>query len=84
MTKNDIFCFLPVYYAGGSTSFSPTSEEVYLEYCKKGRKKYLYFPSRKDALKKLQSTAKTYDIIVIMGARDNSLSKFAEKFTCQI
>jgi len=81
LRNDDIFAFLPVYYAGGTTSFKPTSEEIYLKYTKKGNKTYLYFRTRNDAITYIRSKLDQNDISVICGARDNSLSLFAEKIT---
>ena len=82
LSDSDSFCMLPVYYAGGSASFSPTSEEVIDSYRKKGTKNYLSFSSRDDLQKYLKKNASDGDVILIMGARDNSLSIFASKLTC--
>ncbi len=76
---DDQFIFLPVYYAGGSTTFSPTSEEIVCEYLKKSEKKYLAFASRDEVEKHIASEASARDTVLIMGARDNSLSTWAEK-----
>ena len=82
LDADDIFAFLPVYYAGGSASFSPSSEEVFTDYQSRAQKRYLYFNSREEAIKKLQSISSSGDVIIVMGARDNSLSGFAQNFTC--
>jgi UDP-N-acetylmuramate--alanine ligase len=81
LRNDDIFAFLPVYYAGGTTSFTPTSEEIYLNFTKDGRKNYLYFHARADAISYIRSELNKNDLSVICGARDNSLSLFAEKIT---
>ena len=78
---NDIFSFLPVFYAGGTASFSPTSDEVCKHYTTQSTKKYSYFKSRKEAEKYIQYNSKRGDIIIICGARDNSLPIFAQKLT---
>lgn len=82
LDKDDIFAFLPVYYAGGTSAFTPKSEEVVAGYQQSGSKSYIYFSSRKNAIKNLNKTAKESDVIVVMGARDNSLSDFAKEFIC--
>jgi len=80
--KDDIFAFLPVYYAGGSSSFSPTSEEVVAEYQKNGNKIYAYFSTREYVVSHYNLISTESDVIIIMGARDNSLADFAENFIC--
>ena len=79
LRDNDIFAFLPVFYAGGSSSFSPTSEETVKLFTGKGAKNYIYFCSREVAEEKLIDLSGAGDIILIMGARDNSLSLWARK-----
>ncbi len=80
LRENDRFYFLPVYYAGGTTSFSPTSEEIVRE-CKtnSSHPEQIHYASNRDSLQKiLQNDTKQGDIILIMGARDNSLPVFGE------
>ncbi len=81
LTDKDIFVFLPPFYAGGTSSFEPTSEEVVKEYNRKGQKHYLSFPNRLQAEEYLYAAAARDDIILIMGARDNSLSDWAKAMT---
>jgi UDP-N-acetylmuramate--alanine ligase len=87
LSDNDLFAMLPVYYAGGTSSFKPTSEDVVSEYKIKGSKNYKYFDSRKEARDYIQSSAFQEDVVIIMGARDNSLSdwsgKIIDKRTCE-
>jgi UDP-N-acetylmuramate--alanine ligase len=78
--EDDIFAFLPVFYAGGSTSFSPTSEEVVAGYQENGSKVYSYFSTREEIVSYYNLQSSESDVIVVMGARDNSLSDFAEDF----
>ena len=79
--KNDIFAFLPVYYAGGSTSFSPTSSKVAETFSMKGKRHYLCVENRDDAKHLLHETTSD-DAIVVMGARDDSLAEFAASLIC--
>ena len=76
LTDKDRFIMLPVFYAGGTSSFKPTSAELIEDFASKGTKKYLCADSRKHATELLK-TANSGDTIVVMGARDNSLSDFA-------
>jgi len=77
---DDEFLFLPVYYAGGTSSFSPTSEEVAASFqAKTGHAgRYRYVSGRAEAERLLASSGKE-DLVLIMGARDNSLSLWAKK-----
>jgi len=81
LRKDDVFAFLPVFYAGGTTSFSPTSKEICQDYRKKGKKNYEYFDTRDCSSEFINSYLKKDDIAVVCGARDDSLSTFAEKIT---
>ncbi|HBC89220.1 MAG TPA: hypothetical protein DCZ94_19950 [Lentisphaeria bacterium] len=84
ISEEDEFIFLPVFYAGGSTTFSPSSEEVASEYSKKSRKEYLAFKSREEIEKHIEASTSEGDTVLIMGARDNSLSTWAEKLAGQV
>jgi len=77
---DDCFALMPVFYAGGTTSFTPKSEDVIAEYQKIGRKGYRYFDNRGDAYTYLKTNICSSDTAIVMGARDNSLSDW----TCEI
>lgn len=77
LTEDDIFALLPVYYAGGTTSFSPKSIDVISEYNLNGTKRYMYFENREEALCFLNKNLTKNNTLIIMGARDNSLSDWA-------
>jgi UDP-N-acetylmuramate--alanine ligase len=79
MSKEDKFIFLPVFYAGGTTSFSPTSEEVVSEFDSKAAGDFLYFKTREHLEKYLKAETCANDTVLIMGARDNSLSTWTEE-----
>ena len=78
LRDGDEFILLPPFYAGGTSSFKPTSQEVIASCKQAGSKKYSCYKSRPELTKYLQSTAQSDDIILIMGARDNSLSDYAK------
>ena len=82
LCDDDEFILLPPYYAGGTSSFKPTSEEVTASYQRTGNKKYLCYSKRSELKKYLQTNSSRGDIILIMGARDNSLSDYAGDLTC--
>ncbi len=79
LEKEDYFAFLPVYYAGGTTSFTPKSEEVAAEYQQQLPEQVLFFETRDLADEWIRSGLQEGDVAVIMGARDNSLSDWAKK-----
>ena len=77
LQPDDRFILLPVYYAGGTSSFRPESSEVASDWQSRGKRHYLYMKNRKDALELVRSEARKGDIVLVMGARDNSLSSWA-------
>lgn len=81
LAPDDIFALLPVYYAGGTSSFTPSSAEVAADYrIRSGNEvRYPDFPDRETAEKSLNFLLRDGDIAVIMGARDNSLAMWAKK-----
>lgn len=83
LAPEDIFALLPVYYAGGTSSFTPSSAEVAADYRTRSGNAYRYpdFPDRENAEKYLDDTLQNGDIAVVMGARDNSLAIWAKKIT---
>lgn len=76
----DVFLLMPVYYAGGTASFHPTSEEVAEAWYKAGadRGRILQFAGREAAETYLRSAVRADDLILIAGGRDNSLSLWAK------
>ncbi len=74
---NDIFGLLPVYYAGGTSSFKPQSSEVAADWKQRGGKDYRYLADRAAAAELVRSEAGKGDVVLVMGARDNSLSAWA-------
>lgn len=83
LPAKDIFILLPVYYAGGTTSFSPTSAEVAASYREQGMANFRSCVDREEAAVLLDEIAGPDDTVLIMGARDNSLSDWAAELTCQ-
>ncbi len=82
--KDDIFGLMPVFYAGGTTSFKPSSQEVADDYRHRGGDNYLCFASREAADQFIQEKTGPDDAVVIMGARDNSLSDWAAAITVKL
>lgn len=81
LNKNDIFCLLEPYYAGGTSSKKPSSTEVCSDWKEKSSTpdKYMVFPDRSSLRQFINDNGKKGDIVVIMGARDNSLSNYAQE-----
>ena len=76
LQPGDRLVLLPVYYAGGSTSFTPTAAEVAAEYAAAGLA--VETVDRRDAAIGVAGNAGyTPRAILVMGARDPSLPGFA-------
>jgi len=77
----DEFIFLPVYYAGGTASFTPTSAEA-AETCRAAlgdrADEVKLFDDRPDCGVYLKTAVKRGDVVIIAGARDESLSIWAK------
>ena len=75
--KDDMFLMLPVYYAGGTAAFKPTSDEVAEDLRKAGINALA--TDRDKAAKIIKTThAKA---VLVMGARDISLRSWTGKLT---
>lgn len=72
LRPEDELVLLPVYYAGGTTSFSPTSDEIAAEYAAAGLP-VSAVPTRKAAAAEILGSAPTCGVVLVLGARDPSL-----------
>lgn len=78
LKPSDAFCVLPVFYAGGTSSFKPSVEEVVSDYQGRGgHGRYIAFKSRDKAAAFADASVGPDDVLLVMGARDNSLSNWA-------
>lgn len=77
LQENDEFIFLPVYYAGGSSSHSPSSSEVAQEYQAAGLP-VSWVVERKEA-EKLIKANKQKSCLLVLGARDASLREWTKE-----
>jgi UDP-N-acetylmuramate--alanine ligase len=75
LRPGDCFLLLPVYYAGGSSSFAPTADEVAADYAAAGLA-VRAVESRAAAVRAIAACT-TARAILVMGARDPSLPDFA-------
>lgn len=82
LKEEDSFFMLPPFYAGGTSSFKPTSQEVIAQWKEVAKNPGLYsFADDREKLRRMiLEKAAPGDMIVIMGARDNSLSFYARSF----
>ncbi|MCK5583275.1 MAG: hypothetical protein KAI33_05770 [Elusimicrobiales bacterium] len=77
LKDEDILLMPEIYYAGGTASKDISSKDLTDEINKKG-KKAVFFAERKDIVSACAKLAEPADIVLIMGARDWSLSDFAQ------
>ena len=82
LKEGDAFYMLPPFYAGGTSSFKPTSQEVIADWknSSKHPERYTFADDRDKLREELLEKSSPGDLIVIMGARDNSLSVYARSF----
>ena len=74
----DTFILSDVYYAGGTVSRDVTSTDV-AEAMQKKSQQVQFFPDRKEMLPFLKEKCQPGDAILVMGARDTTLSDFAKE-----
>ncbi|MBE6380207.1 MAG: hypothetical protein E7047_04690 [Lentisphaerae bacterium] len=78
LRKQDVFYLAEPYYAGGTSSFSPHAADVLQQWHALAPDLPVYLAPDRAALKQLLlSQAGKKDLILIMGARDNTLAIFA-------
>jgi len=77
-SSTDILCLLPVYYAGGTAIKDISSQEI-IELTGNTAFHAVAVENRDEALKLISKNAKKNDCILLMGARDPSLSLFKEQ-----
>lgn len=75
---DDRLLLLEIHYAGGTAKRDISSQELAIRLQEKG-KKALFLPDRGELLALLGKEAQEGDIVVIMGARDESLTQLAQR-----
>jgi UDP-N-acetylmuramate--alanine ligase len=75
--RPDDHLWLPdIYYVGGTTSQDISSRDI-VEPLRRRGKKAFHVPQRADIVAEVAAQAKAGDLVLVMGARDPSLSDFA-------
>ena len=79
LRDEDRFILLEPFYAGGTSSFSPSAIEIHAKWqnLSKNPERFITLPDREAIKEFLNKNTRSGDIVTIMGARDNSLSDFA-------
>ncbi len=78
MDENLTLIMPDIYYVGGTVAKDISSEDVIKPLAQMG-KQAVYIPNRTDILTYLSGVIKPHDKIIVMGARDDSLSDFAQE-----
>lgn len=77
LRENDVFIMTDPYYAGGTADFSVRASDIISILQEK--KKSAYFCESREKVAETLKNAKSGDKIVIMGARDDTLTDFAHQ-----
>lgn len=77
LRPHDLFLLSDVYYAGGTVNREVTTADV-VKTIQKSSNQAIYFPDRKEMIPFLKKNAQPGDVVLIMGARDTTLSDFAK------
>lgn len=80
---DDKLCLLPIYYAGGSTVMDIKSQDL-ITLMGDVPFEASAVESRKEALEKIAQWSDKADCVILMGARDPSLSSFARKIVSSL
>ena len=73
MSDNDILLIPEIFFSGG-TAVKDISSNDLVNHAKSFGKKAIFFESRNDLYQELLKLAKSGDRIILMGARDNSIT----------
>lgn len=85
LRPQDIFILLEPFYAGGTSSFKPHAAEVITGWHEDGiLANATTFPGRNEVEQLLKRSAHSGDIVLVCGARDNSIPVWAESLADKI
>ncbi len=78
LRSEDVIFISEIFYAGGTADKS-ISAKALVDGIKSQERNAIFVPNRKQVIDAFTSTAKSGDIILLMGARDPSLHRFAKE-----
>jgi UDP-N-acetylmuramate--alanine ligase len=78
LRSSDILFMPEIYYAGGSVTRDISSKDLIDEIIKQ-KKNAFFIPERDKIIDRVAAIAKPDDVIIVMGARDPTLSEFARE-----
>lgn len=83
LKSSEFFLMTEPFYAGGTSSFKPTAKEVIEKWQSELKKKehFIYVSSREELTAFFHKTLQVGDVVLICGARDNSLAEYAKSLT---
>ena len=77
LTKDDLLLILPIYYAGGTVQKDISSGELVSQL--RSRQRTAFAPKdRSECISLIKKNARAHDAVLVMGARDPSLSAFVK------
>lgn len=81
--EDDVVMMPEIFYAGGTAQKDISSQDLIAEIVKAGRTG-IFIPERKDIVARLVDDAQPGDRIVVMGARDDTLTVFAQTILARL
>lgn len=84
LRAQDLFWLTEAYYPGGTIPEGVTAENIYKAVKEKGAENIFYNACREKIAKQISAEAKEGDVVIVMGARDPSLTDFAKKILSEI
>ena len=77
LSPHDVLFMPEIYYAGGTASKNISSADI-IKRVKEGGKNAFFVEKRDDIIPKIKRHVQTGDCILVMGARDNTLTEFCQ------
>ncbi|OHB40214.1 MAG: UDP-N-acetylmuramate--L-alanine ligase [Planctomycetes bacterium GWB2_41_19] len=77
LSPQDVLFMPEIYYAGGTASKNISSADI-IKRVKESGKNAFFIEKRTDILPEIKERAQTGDCILVMGARDNTLTEFCQ------
>ncbi|MDI6792518.1 MAG: Mur ligase domain-containing protein [bacterium] len=78
LDKNDLLYIPDIYYAGGTAARDISSADLIRPLKEKGLSAY-YYPQRDEIVKEVAARVQPEDAVIVMGARDNTLSNLCRR-----
>ena len=78
LKENDLLILPEIYYAGGTVVRDISSRDIAVKVSAGGREA-LYFEKRSEALPVIAREASAGDVVLVLGARDDTLSDFCRE-----